>query len=435
MATNTYAAIGSAVVSGSAATSIVVNSIPATYTDLQVVIATSGISVADTIKVYFNNDTTALYSMRQLTGQNGGTIINNTNSNQSIIYGIGSYNSGNTTGVSSILMDINNYSSTTQNKTLIARDNNNPLSADLTVGAYRSTNAISSMTFTIQGGHSFSVGSRVDVYGILAEPATGTGSKAIGGTVTTSGGYTYHTFTSTNMFQPTASITGAEILLVAGGGAGGNNYSGGGGAGGLVYLSSQSFSSGTNVPVIVGAGGSSATQGTNSLIGSSTVAIGGGFGASGASSATGGTGGSGGGGGANAGAAGSATAGQGNAGGAGSSGGNGERGGSGGGAGAAGVAAESATGGNGLSTYSAWGAATSTGQNISGTYWYAGGGGAGSWNRAVGTGGNGGGGGPTAGGTLSDAGDAFTGGGGSGVSQGGTGGAGGSGVVIVRYTT
>jgi hypothetical protein len=51
-----------------------------------------------------------------------------------------------------------------------------------------------------------------------------------GGTVTTSGGNTIHTFTSSG------SLTGAmalNYLVVAGGGGGGSGQSGGGGGGGL----------------------------------------------------------------------------------------------------------------------------------------------------------------------------------------------------------
>src|SRR3990167_5528064 len=60
---------------------------------------------------------------------------------------------------------------------------------------------------------------------------------ATGGTTTVSGGYTYHTFTSSGTFQVTAGSGNVEVLVVgggAGGGTGGSARRGGGGAGGKV---------------------------------------------------------------------------------------------------------------------------------------------------------------------------------------------------------
>ena len=58
-------------------------------------------------------------------------------------------------------------------------------------------------------------------------------AKATGGTITFSGGYYYHTFTSNGTFTPTADIT-CDVLRIAGGGGA---SSGGSGAGGLLYSS------------------------------------------------------------------------------------------------------------------------------------------------------------------------------------------------------
>ena len=97
-------------------------------------------------------------------------------------------------------------------------------------------------------------------------------------------------------------------------------------------------------------------------------------------------------------------------------------------------------GGVGTSTYSSWGAATSTGQNVSGTYYYAGGGGSAmAYSSPTGAGQNpvggyGGGGRGFAYGTNSwsgQAGTANTGGGAGG--NNGNGYAGGSGIVIIRF--
>ncbi|KKW09488.1 MAG: hypothetical protein UY44_C0001G0053 [Candidatus Kaiserbacteria bacterium GW2011_GWA2_49_19] len=263
-------------------------------------------------------------------------------------------------------------------------------------------------------------------------------SFATGGTITTSGGYTIHTFTSSGTFTVTGPVN-VEYLAVAGGGGGGNAQNnsgtpgGGGGAGGLIYNSSY-LATGSNA-VTVGDGGAGAstaslngTSGNNSVFAGST-AIGGG-GGGGSSSGVGNTGGSGGGSsGTGTGAAG--TVNQGNDGGTSTS-----RASGGGGAGAIGNGGDANTtgsGGVGLS-YSISGTAT----------YYAAGGGAGGSTSGFsnpGSGGNGGGG---TGASSADAnggvaGTANTGGGGGGgaarAGSASAGGNGGSGVVIIRYLT
>jgi len=238
-----------------------------------------------------------------------------------------------------------------------------------------------------------------------------------GGVVTSSGGSTIHTFTTSGALSPLSSVT-ASYLVVAGGAA---TDTGGGGAGGLLSGSGLTLDANSIYTVTVGAGGTSGpvTNGTNSSFSAyATAAVGGGRG--GNNSLAGQSGGSGGGGYSTAAfqAGGSATSGQGNAGGNGNT----TAGGGGGGAGAVGTAATSANGGAG-------GAGTAS--SISGTsVTYAGGGGGGG-SSSGGTGGSGGGGaGATSG--PATAGTANTGGGGGG-SYAAAGGTGGSGIVIISY--
>lgn len=236
------------------------------------------------------------------------------------------------------------------------------------------------------------------------------------------------TLTNTSWTAPTG-VNEIEVLVVAGGGGGGavNGYTlGGGGAGGLIYNSKFAVVPGTSYTVTVGQGGAINTNGSNSVFGSLT-AIGGGAGSIG--TAGGSNGGSGGGGGNGAGAGGSGTAGQGFAGGRGE--GSDPRGGGGGGAGGPG---SNSPGNN-------WGGGGGPGLNfsITGTpTWYAGGGGGGSGSNVGSKGGMGGIGGGGKG-ESADSGDATsgtasTGGGGGGAFQLG-GGSGGSGVVVIRYST
>lgn len=230
-----------------------------------------------------------------------------------------------------------------------------------------------------------------------------------GGTITTSGGYRIHTFTSTDSLIIPSSKT-VEYLVVAGGG--GSSRGGGGGGGmktGSTTLSAQTYT------VTIGSGGAAlGGAGTGSSLGSVITTTGGGFGGGGTNSipgTAGGNGGSGGGGGGStsySGTFGNGVSGEGNNGGYGELGsGAAASGGGGGGKGAVGGQGLGSIGGNGGNGQSS---------SISGApIYYAGGGGG--WGGS-GSGGAGLGGGSTA----------NIGGGGSGANQNG-----GSGVVIIRY--
>ena len=272
-----------------------------------------------------------------------------------------------------------------------------------------------------------------------------------GGTTVTSGGYRYHTFTSSGTFTNTVSNLSVDYLVIAGGGAGGG-YGGGGGAGG--YVSGTTTAAAQGHTITVGAGGAdnghgAGNNGSNTSALGVTTAIGGGRGSHSGSGAS--SGGSGGGGDYASNAGGAGTSGQGNAGGAGfqNSGSNIYVGGGGGGAGAAGANGGTAgtyagDGGAGSNAHSTWASATSTG--VSG-YYAGGGAGGASYASPYGTqysGSGGAGGGGIGGGgwnnTTNPGGDGTvntgSGGGGAGFynsAYGLHGGSGGSGVVIIRY--
>jgi hypothetical protein len=262
-----------------------------------------------------------------------------------------------------------------------------------------------------------------------------------GGVVTSSGGNTIHTFTTSGTLGPVTPLS-ANYLVVAGGG-GGAIYGGGGGAGGLLTGTGLVIDPSSIYIVAVGAGGAgTGTQGVTGVSGSNsafysiTSTGGGGAGAygTGTTGSVGLLGGSGGGGGSPdtggvvTGAGGAGTSGQGFAGGYGITDNSAYRtGGGGGGASAAGANATSANGGNG---------GNGTASSISGlsvTYAGGGGGGTNSVAKPAGTGGTGGGGTGGAGGSaVGTNGTSNTGGGGGGASA-GIGGTGGSGVVIISY--
>jgi len=320
-----------------------------------------------------------------------------------------------------------------------------------------------SYTFTVTATNAVGTSSASSASSSVTTP------KATGGTFVSSGGYTYHVFSSSGTFTPVvAGLTSVQVVSIAGGGAGGAGGGGGGaGAGGLLYNASYAVSNGVGVTATIGAGaaglasggGTTAQNGSNSVFGSSTATGGGAGGArlgAADSTAIGKNGGSGGGPSYNNPAtAGTGVSGQGFAGGIGTDGNAAYQGGGGGGTGAVGGSANANVklqnyGGAGTSSYSTWLSAITplmssvTGWSTatsSGTIGGGGGGGglSGYPNSSGGPGGSGGG---AAGGNLNGPSSTIGqnaisntggGGGGSGDSPTSGGGSGGSGIIIVRY--
>ena len=293
---------------------------------------------------------------------------------------------------------------------------------------------------------------------------------ATGGTITTSGNYKIHTFTSDGTFTvsslaSTSTNNEVSYMVVAGGGGGGTNIGGGGGAGGfresksgVDCYSASPLEGATNItvsaqayPITVGAGGtgssspsSKGSSGSNSVFSTITSAGGGGAGTQGGGGSPNPTrialdGGSGGGG---AGNKGETTAGSGNTPPVTPS--QGNNGGEGGtepssvsnvgGGGGGGATAVGTSLGNAPDPNGGPGGAGATTSITGSPSTYAGGGGGGGNPGTGGTGGSGGGGNgeqyPTSTGLTSGTTNTGGGGGGAGQSNGGTGG---SGIVVIRY--
>src|SRR5210317_735327 len=208
---------------------------------------------------------------------------------------------------------------------------------------------------------------------------------ATGGTIVSSGGYKYHTFTTSGTFTVTSGIATVDFLIVAGGGGGGSRHGGGGGAGG--YQTGSYTASTGNYTVTIGAGGAGGVKNTSIAVsgGNSSVfgttSTGGGIGGNypTQNATSGGSGGGAGNRGSGTFTGGSGTLGQGNDGGDVTSGGSDWAGAGCGGATTAGGGSTGGTGvsggngGTGSNSVATWATATSTGD---GGY-YAGGGGGG----------------------------------------------------------
>jgi len=442
MATNTYVALDKVTV-GTATASVTFSSIPATYTDLVIVVNGNESATFDGVLMQVGNgtiDTGSNYSVTRLRGNGSTASSGRDTSATSMNIGL----------VDSASMSINifqfmNYANTTTYKTILSRGNATGNMLQAAVGLWRSTTAITTIKITAGGGN-WNVGSTFSLYGIASSAV---GAKATGGIITSDSQYYYHTFLSSGTFTPTQSLT-CDYLVAAGGGGGGSpSYStsgdgGGGGAGGLRStvtatggggsLETALSLSASGYTVTVGAGGAGGSglvvrgsSGSNSVFSTitSTGGGGGGVGQQGSSSATGpgiaGGSGGGGGGGTNQAiwATAAGTTNQGYAGGVNTTAAQYGAGG-GGGAGAVGQNGSTTQAGNG-------GAGVSSIINGSSVE-RSGGGAAGKGASTIAGTATGG------GGSSGSAGTANTGGGGGGAGTASDlGGAGGSGIVIVRY--
>ena len=101
----------------------------------------------------------------------------------------------------------------------------------------------------------------VEIYTSTGWQSTNDKQVASGGTVTSAGGYTIHTFTTVGTSYFTPSYSGVvDVLVVGGGGAGASGIGGGGGAGGLIYSQGVAVTSGSPYAVVIGGGGASGSN-------------------------------------------------------------------------------------------------------------------------------------------------------------------------------
>lgn len=461
MATPTYTPLATVTASGSSSSQTVMTSIPQTYTDLILIIQGG----ANGTGIYFrvgngSLDTSSNYSYTKMYGYGSGYGSSRASNQTKGEFG-GTWSVNDT-----MILHFQNYSNTTTYKTILGRQSSAADTITASATLWRSTSAIDQIQILTDGAN-FGSNTTFTLYGIQAIGGDST-PKATGGVVTSDSTYYYHTFLGSNTFTPLQSLT-ADILVVAGGGGTSWLLSAGGGAGGVSAFASQSLTA-QPYTITVGAGGAGlasasigrGSDGSNSQFGSLTAAVGGGaagyYTADYANGANGNPGGAGGGGGTQGnhggggGSGGSGTSNQGFAGGNGA-GGSYIDGGGGGGGGAGAAGSNGTAGGDGGAggvgaTYNtsiggtagpyafidAMGAATSTGELVSGHYYYAGGGGGGTQRGNGGAGGYGGGGAGSNSSTTPTNGLVNTGGGGGGQrsnnlpAQNG-----GSGIVIVRY--
>lgn len=164
----TYTPIATQTLTTSAA-SVTFSSISGAYTDLILVATTRSLKAGteDALFIQVNGDSSALYSRTELYNATSGRATGETS------FKYHGKVAGNTaSGGSFATSNINfmNYANTTTFKTLVARcgmADSTYTEVKMSVGLYRSTNAISSMVLTTESAASFAPGSTFTLYGIL----------------------------------------------------------------------------------------------------------------------------------------------------------------------------------------------------------------------------------------------------------------------------
>lgn len=159
---NTYEPIATSTLS-STASIITFSSIPSTYTDLVLVVACLD-SGAGRTRLRLNGDSATNYSRTNLVGTGTSTASyqasNETQFDMSVAAGTSS------TAPTAQIISINNYSNTTTYKTILSRYSLASGAVEAMVGLYRSTSAITSVSYFTQG--TLQIGTTATLYGIKA---------------------------------------------------------------------------------------------------------------------------------------------------------------------------------------------------------------------------------------------------------------------------
>jgi hypothetical protein len=150
---------------GSAAATVTFSSIPSTYTDLVLIITPQSSSGTASVDIQLNGDTGTNYSLTYLYGT-GSSAASGRDSNTAIAGG------GSAVATANIFLtntvQIQNYSNTTTNKTLLMRTGNTDGNVLTAVSIWRNTAAITSISLKLATAVNFTTGSTFTLYGIKA---------------------------------------------------------------------------------------------------------------------------------------------------------------------------------------------------------------------------------------------------------------------------
>ena len=156
---NTYVAIATQTL-GSAASTVTFSSISGAYTDLVLIFNGTG-STGGNFTFQFNGDTSTNYSATILYGDGSSAGSVRVSSQSSMNIG------GVSTGFTTDIINIMNYSNATTYKTALGRYARPADEVGAKVGLWRSTSAITSIVVGVSGGN-FATGSTFSLYGIAS---------------------------------------------------------------------------------------------------------------------------------------------------------------------------------------------------------------------------------------------------------------------------
>lgn len=162
--TGTYTLIASSTL-GSATNSVTFSSIPATYTDLILVMNIKAAS-STYPRIRVNGDSGSNYSSTLLRGD-GSTALSRRQTNVSQFDEF-AYNTLSTTQFVPVIVNFNDYANGTTYKTFLARTSDAGQEVMASVGLWRSTSAINSIAISTNNSVNFTVDSTFKLYGIEA---------------------------------------------------------------------------------------------------------------------------------------------------------------------------------------------------------------------------------------------------------------------------
>jgi hypothetical protein len=150
----------------SAQSTVTFSSIPATYTDLVLIMNLKGSTTGLYPCLQFNSDTAANYSQTGIYGTGSAAGSQHT-SNSSVAYITSGCVMSNTEFNFNSIVNLQNYSNSTTNKTILSRSNNAASEVNNNVILWRSNSAITRIDILCYLTGSFAIGSTFTLYGIL----------------------------------------------------------------------------------------------------------------------------------------------------------------------------------------------------------------------------------------------------------------------------
>ena len=163
MPTPTYAPLAN-ITLGSAASSIVFGSIPASYRDLVIVFVGAGSTTLEG-RIRINGDTGSNYTYQRMSGS--GSAASAASASPGTLGFISAIAKAETTSALQMNISVMDYSATNKWKTIISRADNASNGTDSFSNTWRNTAAVTSVTILTSTGN-WAAGTTAAIYGIVA---------------------------------------------------------------------------------------------------------------------------------------------------------------------------------------------------------------------------------------------------------------------------